>query len=142
MNKVNKQLLDALKNARSSLAGFKFIPGESNAWEPHDEQALADADEAIAAAEKAQQVDDINVVECQECGGAGERDSGGMQPWGESIMVPCVCQQPQQAVPEGYALVPVMPTKAMCEAGDKADADMLTVQLIYRAMIDAAPKGK
>lgn len=40
------------------------------------------------------------------------------------------------AVPDGYALVPIEPTKAMCEAGDRADADMLTVQLIYRAMID------
>lgn len=49
-------------------------------------------------------------------------------------------QPPAVAVPDGYALVPIEPTKAMCEAGDRADADMLTVQLIYRAMIDAALK--
>ena len=51
---INEQLLDALKKARGSLAGFKFIPGEGNAWEQRDEDALADAEEAIAAAEQAQ----------------------------------------------------------------------------------------
>lgn len=50
---INEQLLDALKQARISLVGFKFIPSDANAWEPHDEHALADADKAIAAAEQA-----------------------------------------------------------------------------------------
>lgn len=28
---------------------------------------------------------------CQKCGGTGEQDSGGVQPWGEGINIPCDC---------------------------------------------------
>ena len=28
---------------------------------------------------------------CMDCGGTGMRDSGGFQPWGEAISVPCNC---------------------------------------------------
>lgn len=29
---------------------------------------------------------------CPKCGGTGAADSGGVQPWGESILIPCDCQ--------------------------------------------------
>ena len=28
---------------------------------------------------------------CPDCGGSGLRDSGGVYPWGEAILVPCDC---------------------------------------------------
>lgn len=31
------------------------------------------------------------IEECPECNGTGMRDSGGVQPWGEPISVPCDC---------------------------------------------------
>jgi hypothetical protein len=30
---------------------------------------------------------------CQRCGGSGEQDSGGVQPWGEGINIPCDCDR-------------------------------------------------
>lgn len=33
---------------------------------------------------------------CVKCGGTGEMDSGGTQPWGEQILVECDCQFEQQ----------------------------------------------
>ena len=31
------------------------------------------------------------VQDCQKCGGTGMADSGGVQPWGEPIEIPCDC---------------------------------------------------
>lgn len=31
-------------------------------------------------------------MSCQKCNGTGQADSGGVQPWGEPIMVECDCQ--------------------------------------------------
>ena len=39
---------------------------------------------------------------CPECRGTGSRDSGGTQPWGESIFVRCDCQPEYPDVPAGY----------------------------------------
>lgn len=33
---------------------------------------------------------------CQKCGGTGEMDSGGTQPWGAQILVECDCQFEQR----------------------------------------------
>ena len=33
--------------------------------------------------------------ECLDCGGTGLRDSGGFQPWGEAILLPCGCMETQ-----------------------------------------------
>lgn len=51
---VNQQLLAALKLGKNSLLAFKLIPGQSNAWEEHDEANLVAINAAIAAAEAAQ----------------------------------------------------------------------------------------
>ena len=32
------------------------------------------------------------MTKCPECSDTGERDSGGMHPWGESILLPCDCK--------------------------------------------------
>jgi hypothetical protein len=39
---------------------------------------------------------------CQICGGMGEMDSGGTQPWGEAINIPCECTAPPAAQPEPW----------------------------------------
>ncbi|WP_242633959.1 hypothetical protein [Atlantibacter hermannii] len=66
------------------------------------------------------------VQDCPKCGGTGMADSGGVQPWGEPIEIPCDCRaamfqgaepvsQPY-TLPEGYALVP---SKLTAENGAK-----------------------
>lgn len=46
---------------------------------------------------------------CPDCHGSGERDSGGILPWGEAAMVPCGCAAPAApvaaAVPAGWVSV-------------------------------------
>ena len=42
-------LLDALQAAKATLVAFKFIRGDANRWEPHDEDHLAKVDVAIYA---------------------------------------------------------------------------------------------
>jgi hypothetical protein len=37
----------------------------------------------------------IKPVVCQDCGGTGWRDTGGVQPWGEAIIVVCDCDYAQ-----------------------------------------------
>ncbi|GEM_PF-3087248 len=60
--------------------------------------------------------------ECPKCNGTGMMDSGGVQPWGEPIQVVCDCRYEvpttTPAVPEGYVLVPVKPTKDMLAAAE------------------------
>jgi len=38
---------------------------------------------------------------CQKCGGTGEMDSGGSQPWGEQILIQCDCKLEQNEPGEG-----------------------------------------
>lgn len=47
---INAELLEALEMARDSLVAFKFMPGQNNAWEDHDETHLAMVNAAIAEA--------------------------------------------------------------------------------------------
>lgn len=42
-------LLDALQAAKATLVAFKFIRGDANCWEPHDEDHLTKVDAAISA---------------------------------------------------------------------------------------------
>lgn len=53
--------------------------------------------------------------------------------------------QPAPSVPDGWKLVPIEPTIAMCLAGDKPRlqiGDGTPTPAIYRAMIAAAPEAK
>jgi len=45
-------------------------------------------------------------------------------------------------VPEGYALVPIEPTKSMIDAGLGADSDAFPLKYIYQAMIEAAQESE
>lgn len=36
---------------------------------------------------------------CELCGGSGSMDSGGVTPWGEEILIPCLCQEDEQPKP-------------------------------------------
>lgn len=63
----------------------------------------------------------LNALEgrpCPKCNDTGMADSGGTQPWGEPISVPCDCAAPPSpvAVPEGYRLQPISEYDAMCAA--------------------------
>ena len=49
----------------------------------------------------------------------------------------------ERRVPDGWKLVPIEPTHLMERAGHEAEADSLGIAAqIYRAMINAAPKGE
>lgn len=61
--------------------------------------------------------------------------------------VPLYAAPPAAAVPEGYALVPVEPTKVMLDAGHAAAwsfipscFDMTDAEIVYRAMLAASRK--
>lgn len=41
-------LIEALRAAKNTLVAFKFLPGEANRWEEHDEDNLALVDTALA----------------------------------------------------------------------------------------------
>ncbi len=100
------------------------------------------------------------VQDCPKCGGTGMADSGGVQPWGEPIEIPCDCRaamlqgkdepvsQPY-TLPEGYALVPVEPTIAMLDefdsiidygADDSNDAWRRLLAAAWIKSLPAAPK--
>lgn len=55
----------------------------------------------------------VKNMTCQKCNGTGMADSGGVQPWGEPISVPCDCAAiPESAtnspvIPDGYVMVPM-----------------------------------
>lgn len=38
-------------------------------------------------------VEEATEGKCQKCGGTGMTDSGGVQPWGEPILIPCDCER-------------------------------------------------
>jgi len=53
-------------------------------------ESLQDAEDQAGFEGSREQVK-IN-YECQKCKGTGSADSGGVQPWGEQIFIPCDCQ--------------------------------------------------
>lgn len=36
---------------------------------------------------------------CEVCGGSGSMDSGGVTPWGEEILIACLCQEDEPPKP-------------------------------------------
>lgn len=89
MKNVNKQLLDAAKILLALHDSEVFV---ADPWN----KTMEEMRQAIAAAEQAQQV-------CRDCNGTGDRDSGGVHPWGEAIMVQCDCRA-MQAICAGMTL--------------------------------------
>lgn len=81
---------------------------------------------------------------CQKCGGTGMADSGGVQPWGEPILIDCDCAT-AQPVSDGWRMVPNEPTHEMIWAAKNALSSTIgweSFKQAYYAMLAAAPGGK
>lgn len=84
--------------------------------------------------------------DCPECSGSGMRDSGGVQPWGEHIDVPCDCGN----APRPDALTALQAENArlrealrnircMSQKGSKSTGlRMQSMDLIARAALEAS----
>ncbi|EKZ3172836.1 TPA: ead/Ea22-like family protein [Enterobacter asburiae] len=124
MSNINKQeLREAAERAESDSWGYDR--DEFNeALTPSTVLALLDeleAKDSMIAAQQHEIRTLLNALEgrpCPKCNDTGMADSGGTQPWGEPISVPCDCAAPPSpvAVPEGYRLQPISEYDAMCAA--------------------------
>ncbi|MGV4048786.1 hypothetical protein ACV8TN_00695 [Citrobacter freundii] len=85
-------------------------------------------------------------VPCPKCKDTGMADSGGVQPWGEPILIECDCHSamPQAGnppeSPDGWVLVPVELTGAMTNAMTDAILDDLHNVDVWRSVLAAAPQ--
>ncbi|HCO3629134.1 TPA: ead/Ea22-like family protein [Escherichia coli] len=124
MSNIDKQALrEAAERAESDSWGYDR--DEFNeALTPSTVLALLDeleAKDSMIAAQQHEIRTLLNALEgrpCPKCNDTGMADSGGTQPWGEPISVPCDCAAPPSpvAVPEGYRLQPISEYDAMCAA--------------------------
>ena len=124
MSNINKQeLREAAERAESDSWGYDR--DEFNeALTPSTVLALLDeleAKDSMIAAQQHEIRTLLNALEGRpgpKCNDTGMADSGGTQPWGEPISVPCDCAAPPSpvAVPEGYRLQPISEYDAMCAA--------------------------
>ena len=124
MSNIDKRALrEAAERAESDSWGYDR--DEFNeALTPSTVLALLDeleAKDSMIAAQQHEIRTLLNALEgrpCPKCNDTGMADSGGTQPWGEPISVPCDCAAPPSpvAVPEGYRLQPISEYDAMCAA--------------------------
>lgn len=56
-------------------------------------QRFYDARAALTQPQLPESGESVEGGECQECGGTGMRDTGGVHPWGEHISIPCGCKE-------------------------------------------------
>jgi hypothetical protein len=98
-------MIEALKQIQQCLKDKMYA---------HAEMYLS---EAIAQLESQEPV-------CEWCDGTGMVDSGGTQPWGEAINIPCRCQhtQPPQRTWIGLAKEDRLCAKYMQDAPDGIEA--------------------
>lgn len=95
------------------------------------------------------------IQDCPKCGGTGMADSGGAQPWGEPIEIPCDCRaailqaEPvttankfgnSPVIPDGYVMVPKEPTAEMLAAAKEWTGLTSTAEVVYIKMLAAAPQ--
>ena len=112
MSNINKQeLREAAERAESDSWGYDR--DEFNeALTPSTVLALLDeleAKDSMIAAQQHEICTLLNALEgrpCPKCNDTGMADSGGTQPWGEPISVPCDCAAPPApvSVPDGRYL--------------------------------------
>lgn len=105
--------------------------------------AMADAvkviDGAIAAF-------GVEPVPCPKCNDTGVADSGGVQPWGEPILIECDCRAAMlqasnsPVTPDGYVLVPKELTCEMDDAAWEAYHETRSMSDIWAALLAAAPQ--
>ncbi|EOK5313032.1 hypothetical protein ACM6PP_004125 [Cronobacter sakazakii] len=93
MSTISNEVLEKL-SVRYRLLAKIHDGSESQAWE---ESALIV--EELLALRKEREKEESAV--CQKCGNTGLADSGGVQPWGEPILIECDCTAPPaQEYPE------------------------------------------
>lgn len=80
---TKEQLMEKLQHRISVASGF-----------PESEKAQMDLELARIALGSLE----AEAVACPKCNGTGMADSGGVQPWGEPINVPCDCTAPPAPV--------------------------------------------
>ncbi|EIA2081134.1 DUF551 domain-containing protein [Escherichia coli] len=73
-----------------------------------------DAARALAAMKLALKSLEAEAVACPKCNDTGMADSGGVQPWGEPISVPCDCTAPPAPVSVPDAMTPKQASRAYC----------------------------
>lgn len=101
MSNIDKQARDKLKSAAAKAAD-NFDPNMF--VETRDVLGLLDeleAKDAMIAAQQHEIRTLLNALEgrpCPKCNDTGMADSGGTQPWGEPISVPCDCAAPPAPV--------------------------------------------
>ncbi|MGP0684826.1 ead/Ea22-like family protein, partial [Citrobacter freundii] len=101
MTALNKQ---ALHEAAQEEIMLRSVSDTSDAWQdeasPEAVLALLDeleAKDSMIAAQQHEIRTLLNALEgrpCPKCNDTGMADSGGTQPWGEPISVPCDCAAP------------------------------------------------
>lgn len=82
----------ALVEAAEKIAGQEHVDGELRRGRLQAPGILTRAFETILALRSSR-------CGCPKCGGSGMMDSGGVQPWGEHIDVPCDCRDAPEASP-------------------------------------------
>ena len=105
---------------------------------PVPAQAVPMSDERIDAIAE-------SVIKGMPDGILGFMRTWGYQQFARALLEVCAGHYRAQAVPDGWRLVPVEPTIAMCIAGDSPRMlvdDCTPTPAIYRAMIAAAPEHK
>lgn len=98
MTALNKQ---ALREAAQEEIMLRSVSDTSDAWqdEASPEAVLALLDELEAAEKRIAELERSNHIKpCPKCNDTGMADSGGTQPWGEPISVPCDCAAPPAPV--------------------------------------------
>lgn len=94
MNSENEKLREAFEEwFTATYTAHKLSPRQTNCGIITDGYADSRVDLCwrgwvASRAALSQQAD----PECERCNDTGEMDSGGVQPWGEAILVPCDCK--------------------------------------------------
>ncbi|ELY4202039.1 hypothetical protein SMY80_004276, partial [Cronobacter sakazakii] len=86
MSTISNEVLEKL-SVRYRLLAKIHDGNESQAWE---ESALI-VEELLALRKEREQEEPFV---CPKCGNTGLADSGGVQPWGEPILIECDCTAP------------------------------------------------
>ncbi|EPN1567038.1 DUF551 domain-containing protein [Cronobacter sakazakii] len=133
MSTISNEVLEKL-SVRYRLLAKIHDGNESQAWE---ESALI-VEELLALRKEREQEEPFV---CPKCGNTGLADSGGVQPWGEPILIECDCTAPPAPGADDDSL-PYDPQIAeyeqMMEA-EQAQADTTSQQ--FESLAGKAPDG-
>ena len=96
-----------------------------------------------AAIEKVQHLNATAQPKCQKCGDTGMADSGGIQPWGEQILIECDCAT-AQPVSDNPSLKAMMRALDTFYAHDDVPetAILKAFRILLADVMPAAPGGQ